>query len=320
MLDAAWTPEWFGLQTPPKQLYHYTDAPGLLGILESKSIWATDAHCLNDAQELRYGTERAIDYARSLVKSTDPPVVREYLERSIRTWSHRWSLRKASGAWSGRPMGSMYLASFCEDGDLLSQWRGYAGVAGYSIGLGTEWWDLTAMPQPLHIPALRLRRVLYNEDDQNKAFGPLIHAACASLEEAAEHFGDATVLSAYEPRLQEYVGWALYGMAPCFKHPGFAEEREWRMVYVEGADDGSHGGLNLPLRFRQAAIGIVPYVVIPLTVSDGLYRGRLPITDIYHGPSDHADVAEAVLTRLLEEHGYTGPHTSVKAARAPLRV
>jgi hypothetical protein len=319
-LDAAWTGEWFGLQTPPRQIYHYTDAAGLLGILQTKSIWATDAHCLNDAQELRYGTQLAIAYARSVLKATDSSVVREYLKRSIRSWSHRWSLRKASGEWSGRAMGSMYLASFCEDGDLLSQWRGYAGVTGYSIGLATEWWDLTAMPQPLRIPALRLRRVLYSEEDQHKAFGPLLQAACRSLEDAAHRFGDAAALSTFEPRLQEYVGWALYGMAPCFKHPGFEEEREWRLVCVVGADDPDHGSLNLPLRFRHAAIGIVPYVIVPMAVADGPYQSRLPITEVYHGPSDHADVAEAVLLRLLKEHGYAVPHTKVKAARAPLRV
>jgi hypothetical protein len=319
-LDAAWTPEWFGLQTPPKQIYHYTNAAGLLGILQNKSIWATDAHCLNDAQELRYGTELAIAYARSVLKATDSEVIAAYLKRSIRSWGHRWSLRKASGGWSGRPMGSLYLASFSEDGDLLSQWRGYAEDTGYSIGLATEWWDLTSMPVPLRIPALRLRRVLYSDEDQQKAFGPLLQAACRSLQEAADRFGDAAALSAYEPRLQEYVGWALYGMAPCFKHPGFEEEREWRMVYVEGADDPDHGGLNLSLRFRHAAIGIVPYVIIPIAASEGPYHGRLPITEVYHGPSDHMDVSEAVLIRLLEEHGYAIPHTRVKAALTPLRV
>ena len=116
------------------------------------------------------------------------------------------------------------------------------------------------------------------------------------------------------------MAWALYGMAPCFKHPGFEEEREWRLVYVEGAEDAKHQSSNLPLQFRHAAIGIVPYVVVPLAASGGPYQGRLPIVEVYHGPSEFGDVAGPVLTRLLEAHGYAEPKTNVKAARAPLRV
>jgi hypothetical protein len=41
---------------PPKPaglLYHYTDLRGLLGILESGSIWATHIRFLNDLSESR---------------------------------------------------------------------------------------------------------------------------------------------------------------------------------------------------------------------------------------------------------------------------
>lgn len=70
----------------------------------------------------------------------------------------------------------------------------------------------------------------------------------------------------------------------------------------------------------DATIGIVPYVVVPLTASEGPYQGQLPITEVYHGPSEYGDAAGPVLTRLLEEHGYAAQKTTVKAARAPLRV
>ena len=39
-------------------IYHYTDLNGLLGILESKELWATDVRYLNDASEATFGEER----------------------------------------------------------------------------------------------------------------------------------------------------------------------------------------------------------------------------------------------------------------------
>lgn len=38
-------------ETPPEILYHYTDQTGLLGIIQSREIWATHHQCLNDTQE-----------------------------------------------------------------------------------------------------------------------------------------------------------------------------------------------------------------------------------------------------------------------------
>jgi hypothetical protein len=41
----------------PDRLYHYTDARGLLGILESRKLWASDVRLLNDARELDYAAD-----------------------------------------------------------------------------------------------------------------------------------------------------------------------------------------------------------------------------------------------------------------------
>ena len=35
-------------------IYHYTSPEGILGIIESNSLWATDINYLNDSSELRY--------------------------------------------------------------------------------------------------------------------------------------------------------------------------------------------------------------------------------------------------------------------------
>ena len=43
---------------PGRVLYHYTSAPGFLGILERRCLFASDVWFLNDASEVRYAQTR----------------------------------------------------------------------------------------------------------------------------------------------------------------------------------------------------------------------------------------------------------------------
>ncbi len=54
--------------TDPDVLFHYTNAAGLIGIVQEEVLWASDAEFLNDAQETRYGRE---DLHRALMEGAD---------------------------------------------------------------------------------------------------------------------------------------------------------------------------------------------------------------------------------------------------------
>src|SRR4051812_47406897 len=44
------------IQLPiPRRLFHYTDATGLIGVLEHRAMWASDVRYLNDSSELEHG-------------------------------------------------------------------------------------------------------------------------------------------------------------------------------------------------------------------------------------------------------------------------
>lgn len=102
----------------PDTLYHYTTISGFMGILDSGSLWATDARYMNDSSELKFG----IQYMKE-----------ETLARAKDPWMHYLLESVFSDAMhEGRRLAT---ASYCADGDLLSQWRAYSGHAGYSIGL-----------------------------------------------------------------------------------------------------------------------------------------------------------------------------------------
>jgi hypothetical protein len=114
----------------PSRLFHYTSQAGLLGIVTSNVLWATNALYLNDSSELDYGLSVARKRLRSMAGGTD--LVREFLRRAD-------LLLDLPGLLPGR---NFYACCFCEDPDLLSQWRAYADRGGgYAIDFATE--DLT---------------------------------------------------------------------------------------------------------------------------------------------------------------------------------
>lgn len=75
-------------RVPPPVLYHYTNQKGLLGILDSKEIWASHTQYLNDANEFRYAIklvrkelERMIKAAKGLQRDLLKEMLEAVFER-----------------------------------------------------------------------------------------------------------------------------------------------------------------------------------------------------------------------------------------------
>jgi len=110
----------------PKLIYHYTDQNGLLGILKTKSIWATHVRYLNDLQEIKAGEDAFRQVMRELVAS-HPNVDNDE--------------SKIEAVLDAMKSCDMYVASFsaANDGDSLSLWRAYsARGVGFSLGFHLE--------------------------------------------------------------------------------------------------------------------------------------------------------------------------------------
>jgi hypothetical protein len=99
------------MSSPPKELFHYTSLDGARGIIESKSLRLTKFTYLNDTSEFRH----AIGLFRAEVHTAIQSL----------NHGHREFLRKVAAQLDSFESTNICIASFCEDGDLLSQWRGY---------------------------------------------------------------------------------------------------------------------------------------------------------------------------------------------------
>jgi hypothetical protein len=277
----------------PSRLYHYTTGAGLLGIVESNSLWATNILYLNDSSEISYGFSRARNHLRALreKRSTEPLIT--FLSRAE-------DLLNLSVLIPGR---QFYALCFCERPDLLSQWRAYADRGGgYAIGFDTE--DLTTAVIKL---SLSLFQVEYGTGKNWQLLVQDIDSLCCALTRCIERWpaDEEMLISATLDDFKLALIFRLFWM----KHPGFSEEKEWRIL---ANFDSAHASR---VCLRPSRTTLVPYVELNLSVPGG--QDKLPIREVVQGPTAHPELARLAVDWLFRKHGFQAPE--IRGSTIPLR-
>ena len=216
---------------PPELLYHYTTIAGAYGILTSDSLWMTKIRYLNDTSELEIGIATFRDVLEEVLREPRPPDELELLDEV------RSGLATVASS-------NICVASFCEHGDLLSQWRWY-GEGGRGVSFGVSSRVLFGMARS----EINLWKCIYD----TQAHRTLLLALLDRLLEAYRTQKAAAALSAEDRHvlLQRFFV-SFLQIAPIIKNPHFAEEREWRLVSrpVE-LDDERYGVAVIGERIMQ---------------------------------------------------------------------
>jgi hypothetical protein len=276
--------------TPPDALYHYTSLDGLCGILTSKAVWATMAHFLSDAQEFRHALSIAANrLASHEQRETDQG--RQAVLRDLRE-----SLRQIERI-------HVCVFSLSEEGDLLSQWRGYCPPnAGYSIGFrGASLRPILAPQRCVLAPCV------YEPNRQaalvDEALGPLL----TKLTSPDPNDGVA-VRAASDPLINELFA-RLGGLAVLLKDPSFSEEKEWRIVSPLVAAD------HPQMDYRVGRSMLLPHFVVNLVPGGGTF----PLGGIYIGPTVHPSLAQMSLINFLSKHKLLVSGMRILGSRVPYR-
>ncbi len=197
------------------------------------------------------------------------------------------------------------MACFCQDRDLLSQWRAYgASGGGYAVGIATNGLGGTG--------DILVRRVLYDPAKQRDILTTLTQQV---LELCKKHSMGKTIkeldadntLPAFSSFLSDHLREFLYS----FKHNAFAEEKEWRLVFEFTRDKHV-----MDLKFRGNKGAPLPYVEQPLDNDTEL--PSLPLVEVILGPTLHPELTKKSLHLLLEKNNYD--HVEVRGSDTPLRA
>jgi hypothetical protein len=128
---------------PDGIVYHYTDAFGLEGIVRKKQIWATHYRFQNDPRELKEGEDFVRELAKAMLVESGTPLERHLLLKSFLDDYEQMAVTKI--------VKDLYIASFTEARDDLSQWRAYGGRGGgYCIGVKMRLVDDTPAAKDLN--------------------------------------------------------------------------------------------------------------------------------------------------------------------------
>lgn len=298
---------WVVIPTTPKPegaVWHYTDGGGAIGILRSRVLWATSIGSLNDAMEFQYGLAQLGDLLADVRAS-----------RHIHPLQKRFVEEVHAQGDEARGLSPLFVLCASEDGDSLSQWRGYGGSVGHAIGL-----DPAARPAVLDESQPTTRhtgdsvlpawgRVLYRPDEQRDFLLrtlSFIAQQCPLPESYEADAGEAV------PRA---VPWLLAALAYC-KHPSFADEREVRLVLQAG---------NVQcMAFRATRFGVTPYIPVTFTEGQQSFLPRtvpkaehLPLAAVAIGPTAHGSTAADGMRLLLRGLGH--PEVAVTETQAPFR-
>jgi hypothetical protein len=284
---------------PPETIYHYTTAAGLLGIVNTNRLWASDLLYMNDSTEVEYGRQLIIEVAAAVAGEAKCPMA-QMLCKSIDTVLYP----------VGMVSGGFYAACFCEEGDLLSQWRGYSGgVGGYALGFRSR--DL--QPFRASTPERRfvLRPVVYDPNEQReliRTFLLEVDTALAELLEGDLAQRETDVHTVAYVTIQRQMLECMLTM----KNPAFKEEREWRLIHYRS---GFSREPEATVEYRPTRSFIVPYVALDVTrmgpevfehvpaemQTDVRASNRVPLSTVIVGPSAHPDAAVASIRTMLRD-------------------
>ncbi len=287
---------------PSGAIYHYTNGHGLIKIIGSGTLLASQIGCLNDSMEMTYAFDLLQERMAEAMKSGRHARVQAGFERIIQRLE------------SFRPEAmSVYVTSFTEDADSLSQWRGYAeGEAGFAIGF-----DPGCLAGASRHQASYLLKVEYDPDRQRALLDDVIRWT-------DEHFapgeGSAGTASGDLWAEKFATGWldTLTSLAACLKHPKFDDEREWRIIYYARDEDLA----RMQFIQRRATISRhIPLTYRPLAQVDAPSDPRLPITDIVIGPCRYLDSTRYAVADLLKARGYRlDADAAIKTSKIPYRL
>jgi hypothetical protein len=294
---------------------------GLLGILQTKTLWATQYKFLNDYSEIVLFRDKLVSFIL--------PYVREEFEKLVKEFPDIKQKISQEGGMSQtiqynaelivdtqyRIIGDeIYILSFCgqhenphvNSNGLLSQWRGYGAGGGFALVFNTQ-----KMEEMLEIEfnrfqysAMHLSDLIYS-DDENRLKQELSEDLSIMADDVKKIYN--------RPKLSEKEkGDTLEGyqsFVNCvsrYKHCGFSEENEVRLVVLPTVLDqeflklaSTEGVILKPekeRKLRNKNDQLVPYIELFNSIDI-----ELPIEKIIVGPHKEKEARAAALSVKLKD-------------------
>lgn len=314
-----------------RKFVHYTSAEAALSIINKKEVWLRNSSAMNDYSEIGYGEmlfrsvfhsdSDAAQMSRTILDSISPGLhdrLAQYFEQRAPQRRHFTYLISVSehGPYELKP--GMLVDQGEERYGRLSMWRAYGrdrvGVA------------LVFNPQALLSPTEAINA--YTSPVQYVEQGDFNHLYSSVLLRAERRAEELRQLPEgwFEQNLQRFIDNAALSL----KHPGFSEEREWRITYSANPDveHVSDDEFNSESRIKRDFVCInglpqriykIPLQNYPDEGFTGAEINEL-IERIIIGPSQYPVMVADAIIMALRNAGVQEPEKRIVISNIPLRT
>ncbi len=266
----------------PEIIYHYCSIDTFMKIIENKSLWLSDTKKMNDFHETSW-IKQFIDSQLAALDKSKNKGLEELLKLHFDT-----------------NLNTPYIACFSEEGDLLSQWRGYADDGnGISIGFSRTDFGISEKLPSVDISSINtigLQKCIYDKEQQNN----LVKFIFENINKTLDLY-DAS------ERLKK--------LSYLFKNHGFSEEKEWRIIHTPVIKKNENGYIDpvghiSDIKFRSLKNDITSYFIYNFKE-----KGNSLLKEVILGPKCKAN--EIDLKIFLNVHGFT--NTEIKYSKISYR-
>jgi hypothetical protein len=277
-------------------LYHYTDGPGLLGILDSGTIRLTDIYGLNDPSEIRHGVEMACNVIDEVTKGQHP---------AAELFAQQFSDLIQGNV---EKLGRVFIACFSRDGDDLGQWRAYAANgSGYAVGFDGPMLEKafaargTDQNTTIHI--------YYDDRVLRGLMERLVRLVLPLLALPAGQNVSEEVVREFLTTVATNLSIAVLHTAMLFKHKAYDQEQEYRFLHLRDL-----GAPIEDLKRRARGASIIHFNEFDWKKADAHI-----LREIVIGPAAREDVARTFVAECLSIGGIAIDTVKVTRSSIPYR-
>lgn len=299
--------KWEGLIRGDFKFVQYTSAEAAMNIIKSGQFWMRNAQCMNDFMELQHGyeclrhaykNETEGERFKNAVENIFPGVTKEITDLFDGWWPHLQD--------------SVYIACLSEHPvsedkyGRLSMWRAYGGEQPVALVLNnTPFLQDTSGLKVFSAP------VMYMEPEQFIDYFGSIASRIEQSRGFLESLGRDT--------LKNWLFELFKSFILSIKHPGFSEEKEWRIFYTPMLDKSDYVLSDI------VSVNNVPQEVhkIPLQDIPEISFTGADIPTLLHkviiGPTDQQLIIGRTFRKLLADAGCENANSMITYSGIPLR-
>jgi hypothetical protein len=290
---------------------HYTNAETAFKLFSKKQIWLRKSTNMNDFMEVEHGSRCLSSAYRHNIEN-----VKEIFEGMYPNICEK--VEKYFDGWLPTYRMGTFIACVSEHDDSpeknedrmgrLSMWRAYGGTAGVAIVMNGG-----VIHRPVSSDALKAYSSAVEYLDE-KSFDLEFIKLLARIKGERE-----LLMTIGEEHFLSLITHCFRYATVCTKHPGFREEREWRIIYSPAVQKSQ------VITEEIEVIGGVPQKVCKLPLADkpelGLTDLELPklINRVIVGPCQFPGEVYEALVHVLQEAGVEDAPNKVIVSDIPLR-